>query len=517
MLRSILKQSDNVGIRPEITFKGKSNHQTDLGGALTVLLFILTLIGIIFLGQDIFKKKNPMIFTGNDYIAIPPPLQLNPNVFPFYFAIEDPTNSLNYFIDDSIYTIKAQFISQSRSVGSDGNVILQKNSSLLALKVCEISDFLGYEEIFSPLDYKNAFCLAPGQNVTIRGAFPNSIFNSFRISIYACNNATSKVPCRSQSIIDSKLKSSFLAFQYGDFFANPSNYSFPMTKVLGDYSVPFSNYYQKKISAQIKRTIFKTDEGFLSEVYNNEFFYQIDGYPKENFQPFLPSTTDFLIQFTLKMSYSEEINHRSYIKLQTIVAQIGGLFNFLYLFFQYFVSFMTKRLFILEVLGNQGFVENKNNPITKDSQIMINNLFPKENELNSTKEVKEVKEKKFNLKISKNDILFSKKYLFCSSLRNKAESEKFKNISEFIKKKLDINSIFALNFETSKIKRVLFDKDQLDMFNSVNTNLSLELDEESEKIKKSQKEMKNIYSSVSSSNNDAFSNKLSKRLINLYE
>jgi hypothetical protein len=516
MINKIIKLSDKVGIRPEISFKGKPNHKTLFGGLFTIILVLLTIIGIFFLGRDIIERQKPTFYSGNSYNSNPFPLILNSSNFPFYIGIEDPTNNLNYFIDDTVYRIKAEYGSQVRTISNNGNVNITKKFNEIKLKRCEISDFLGYESIFSSLDFKNAYCLDSSQNITIRGSFSNNIWNFVRISIFACNNSTDKVTCRSQREIDAKMKSTYLAFQYGEFVSDPGNFYFPMKKILGDYNVAFSNFYQKKIAAIIKRTNVTTDTGFIFDSNENEIFYQLDGPPIEMFWPFAPGPTDYILQLTLRLSYSETKNHRSYIKMQSVVAQIGGLYNFLYLIIKSVVLYFTKPVFISEFL-NQSCSSN----YSKSSNISeIKNSKPLNNFLTKATRLKQV------MKTEDESIIYSKhsfvancnnylsiylKDIICLKFSHKNYVKVYNKIVHYIEKKLEINSLFSLYLEISKLKKIIFDDNQLFLFNSMKNDLEKEINEDLTIIDKS-KENQNF---LDNSNQDPFSVKITTRILNL--
>jgi hypothetical protein len=494
------KLVDRVGIEPKLTFKGMKRHKTTLGSFMTIVLEILSILGLIFLGRDIVQKKSPVYFTGKLTNMDPEQISLNSSYFPFLIAIEDPTKNLNYFKDDSIYTVKAIRSRQFRTVLKDGTVQVAQNTSSFNLGNCDLNiHFQGFEDLFNTVDYKNSYCIPPSEQVTLQGTFSSMIYDVFRVQVYQCNNATSKVPCKSQDIIDSKLKTTYLAFSWGDYQSNPSNYSYPMQRQTGNLPIPFSNYYQKRISAEITRSRYQTDTGLITEDTESQSFFMLNnGQFIEQFFPFKPAVSDFLLQLTFRFASVEQISHRSYIKIQNLLAQLGGLYNILYMLSSLIVRILTRNYFYLEILNDnfqidtksgyrkpannvtdQGTNMNSNNNYLEEgtkTNIINEKALPKLNNINKGKIQQKNTKKPGKFLDSKKTILSTTlkenlTFILCPFIKHK--NSKFQMIEkarQLIANRMDINLLISNMFEFRKLKKIIFDEHQLAVFKFLSIN-----------------------------------------------
>jgi hypothetical protein len=541
---------DRVGVKPEFTYRGVARHRTFFGGIVTIILDLLMLGGIIFLGRDIILRRNPNVYTGRISTENPGIVQLSHQNFPFYIAIEDPSHSMNYFFNEGIFKIKAIHSRQVRTIKPGGIVQLNQTLTDVKLVTCQSDHFIGYEEVFKNLNYKNAYCIEKNQNVSLQGFFSSDIYDIFRIQVFQCqNNSLSQNNCLSQQIIDSKLKNSFIAFQYGDLTSNPSNFSYPLESILGDEAFVVSNQFQKKISVELIKITSLTDKGFLLEDTHEQSHIMANKPFKENFLPFSPKE-NYFFQLTIRLGKFVEIHKRSYIKVQNILAQVGGLYNLFYIISQTIVRFFTVNLFYLEMLNrnfdsknNIPFIESKpstfslkKNNFVEDSNInlnnssklvynMINENYDKSKDLEYRIEKRRSEEieklqrffiikncSKIPIPTFKENLLFT----ICN-FRKKKKSDKFNLImkgKKLLTDKLDINAVISLIFDFRKIKKVLFSDDQLNVLNQLaNNNLVDVIREEFIQNYKSELEYVNLSQCINSLNNSVFSKKLNKRIL----
>lgn len=329
-LSNLIQSIDSVGVRPEISYKGQTRHKTLMGRILSITLYLSLLAGLIYFGSEIYNRDNPSIITGNIYNSEPPRMNLSPQNFPIAIGVQDPTNYYNYFKDPSIYTLNGVFSHQIRSIDEKGNIISNTIEKNVKLSDCNIeTHFPGLEKEFSNYDYKNTYCIDPSESIFLIGDFDNDDLAYFRINMAQCNNATSTIPCKTQEEIDQKLKKGYIDIQHHYYFYSPKNFTEPMSRNRKSYYTTISNYEQSEIEVYLKKISYITDSGIMTKDTDMQSYTQLDtirqlvtSAPSEKGETF-----SF---FTFRLSLVEEVNERSYIKIQTLLASLGGLSNINY-------------------------------------------------------------------------------------------------------------------------------------------------------------------------------------------
>jgi hypothetical protein len=500
-ISSYILSLDFIGLEPKFRFQGGGRYKTYMGGVLSITLYMLFIAGMIYFGKDLYVKETPTLMSSNSLNPHAAPLELLPENFPFFFALEDAANNLNYFKDETIYKMQALLRTQKRVKGDNGIVKLETQMIPIKMVDCDLDyHFPDLRSQFNTTTYQLAYCIAPGQNVTIQGDFPDDVFNFLQINFFQCANTTTDSSCKPQSVIDKSIRNTYISINYGFYLMRPNNYESPMNHIKQDYFTTVSNLGFKQINIYLKRVFVTTDSGIIFEDRNLDTYNQID-HIQELATNVVPGPGERLFNIGIRMSYSEDNVYRHYLKLQEVAANVGGLFKFFSLSFELLILALTKQIYYLELFNNhfrindeKAFIDDitirlkkererdinlsggavVNNFIESNAKIiqatsgLVKNVAGEKNEKNRdnflNQKVKTLKQGS-KLKFGYCDLI---KSFYCRSKEPKAIRNRqiYNKGVKVIKQCIDINEVIAKLLEFERLKRIVLENDQLILFNS---------------------------------------------------
>jgi hypothetical protein len=125
-----------------------------------------------------------------------------------------------------------------------------------------------------------------------------------------------------------------------------------------------SQKYYKQIVLSMKNVVYKTDKGILMEDITEQNYLQSDEI-KEYYD--FRDTPEFL-NTSLELSFVSDIYTRKYMKLQDVMAQVGGLVKGVILIMCFFYHFYAETIYFYELAHNLFNFESIN---TNDAQFGV--------------------------------------------------------------------------------------------------------------------------------------------------
>lgn len=127
--------------------------------------------------------------------------------------------------------------------------------------------------------------------------------------------------CKSKTYIDEILRGTFFSFVHTEITIDPTDYEKAIQVYNGDSYTTVSNRFFKEMHHYFKLVDVITDSGIIFTSLESKTFIQTDN---------IKEMTDFrkadnFLSYSLKISTKKEIYKRSYIKLQAIAAELGGI------------------------------------------------------------------------------------------------------------------------------------------------------------------------------------------------
>ena len=455
---------------PNFYFKNHDRINTCFGTLLTLIYIVVSLTLFIYQLIMTIQRKNFKVYDSTIYGQEMPFIDLNSNTLYFAFGLEDP-QTMNRFIDDSIYVAKIVFVDKAK-INDELVTVYQQN---LDFEKCNVINFgENYQHLFLEDELNNSYCLKKFErNLTLAGGYKYERFSYIRIRIYPCVNSTeNNFTCKSQEEIDRFMSSGYFSIILKDIGLNPSNYSIPVLPTLQDLYTTIDKKIYKNYILNLGVTEIHTDIGLFQEKIKTQKYLQfrkeMETFTFRNEEEYYQGKSVIIAQ--LKLDDNINVQTRSYVKIPEIFSTIGGymqLMNTAFLLFSIIVNKFNLELKILNSIFKFNLKKKKiimklqklndwedmrvssiHSPtvnfkkmtnISRHLDLLDNkskNSLIKENEINNISYL--------NLSENKNDAENKSKSIILKKIKRKSnalpfENSKMEHSNKISKKKLNLN------------------------------------------------------------------------------
>ena len=311
------REFDMFGATPTFYIDKKKKSGTICGLLITILAFFSYFACGIYYISDIFDKSNVKSYISVRNPSNPLSINFTSDKFYFGFAIQDPV-TYDFILDESIYYVNAFYKIATRQ--EDGNFAWEVEP--VELEPCQSSKFNSrYQELFEKRNVNNLYCI---KNFTynIEGTFLHDKYSFITFDFYQCKNTTDNDnKCKPQDKIDYYLNSTFVAVEFTDISVDSSNYTHPITPLVGETYSTIGHSFYKEMHIYLKSVLFKSDIGLLFTNIEEGNYLQLD-YVNDMFAL---KVKEMFCSFSLKISNKIDVYERSYTKIQATLVNIGGI------------------------------------------------------------------------------------------------------------------------------------------------------------------------------------------------
>jgi len=483
----MLRKVDIFGSRYEFHLLGNSSFKSILGGVISCFSLILFIILFMMLGKNFYQRENPITSMSKEYSKNYFNYTLQPSSFLFGFQIVDQDSNL--YDRPDIFYIEPHYLVYKKS--NEGKNI-KIEDRILKYHRCTDSDTNFNHEYLSNQLY-TYYCFDEINKITgidIGGLWDAMEFKYIKIKVKHCTtagdyNKENNITCSTNKTEMETIMKSYKYFQIfiQNYFLNSNVYDDPFKLSLNVLYETMDLKVQKKMYYYFKTGVFEDKKGWFTEESDKKTLIGIDRTRSD----FMNGVGDYFsttyYETNLYFDKIIETYNRRYMKIQEVIANIGGIMKFIFFIASFLVSFynnflMYKRI-VLEVVNrnifkdmivikrritNTNFKNAFNNIInnandsysnrirTEYNNKMINNFIDSNNGSNIkkfnewSKEVPEInispdKINKKNSKDNQNE----------NHLSNLQDSNV--NNSNFLGINDNSNSIFGLDGKSSDLKR----------------------------------------------------------------
>jgi hypothetical protein len=316
-ISQVLTRIDLFGKTLIFEEKHSQRHNTTGGLIFTFLLLVVTcIIGFLF-GKEIYERKYPVVVNSKEIISYS---RINTQDYPifFSFSLKDGTGVKQ---SEDVFDV---IISQ---ITMDENLYITAKNYQGLTKKCDITVF---PKIYQPIineTYRNMdnnqtgrelFCLHK-DGLYFQNNYMEKNSTMIGLRFFRCN--PNKRKCHPQ--MDQILKEMYVSVFTVDAFVDPENYTNPITYSSKGYTQQVNNIFTKRSFVNVEKGILKTHKGWLFE--NNvdeEYFSQ-----KEITVDVNPSVDNDFYRITFISGNLRTKDIRSYMKIQDLLAKLGGFYN----------------------------------------------------------------------------------------------------------------------------------------------------------------------------------------------
>jgi hypothetical protein len=341
---------DIYGKQFGIMVNGQSKYKT-LIGSIFGFISIFSIIGIcIYLISDMAKNEVKTIIYNENQSAIPVNNFTN---IPFMFSVYDVGGT--HIPSKGLYTLDVVMT----------ELIIENNSSYvkitpLEFEICDKNKHFGnFIEEFSIFgdNLQKYYCLPPGKNnLTVFGKFGDVVTRWSQIIIYISKCNSTKEACKTEEYMSKKLSNIYLSMVYLSNQIDNKNYTTPHMMKVESTALLFSYSTIKRYFYQITQVEYDTDEGFFFESHRIDKFHTFDSYTMDvdlN-TPGIINPKAHMGSVAIRNSNFVANYFRSYNKIATIFATLGGIIKFIISVNNLLVFVLTENL-IFENLSKSIF------------------------------------------------------------------------------------------------------------------------------------------------------------------
>jgi hypothetical protein len=352
---------DLAGAKIELQHKKSTTIKTYFGSTVSMGIIVFVIYSIFYFGLDIVRKQEPISRFYKDFVQSS---RIYLKDYPIKINL---SKGVGVAVSDvgKYISMQGTFFKE----GVDGEDVFSFDSLIIELCKDEFfnEEVKQYFHLGGDYFFKNSFCVNPFKYVASNGTVVNEdiyIQNQFStdnsasviVGLYPCVNSTANNnSCYPQEVQNDMVGELNIAIVTLDSYVNLNNYTAPSHYYLNTFLSKLTHTLKKLQFLTVKETLITTDNGIIMQDLNPSKTYQIDSFRTD------VSDEIFYYQFIVGGSNLTDNYFRSYVKIQNIIANIGGLFQFLLIVTTYILNYIAKRNLDFEIINTIYKIRNDSN------------------------------------------------------------------------------------------------------------------------------------------------------------
>ena len=324
-----------------IYFQFNSKSKIPSNCSFFISVCIIGFLLAFFFQSDLFAKKSPFSSIQTIATNARPRIDFNTEIMGVALSLTDTYNVIQN--DDSIYTWKII----NYYVNSNGDII---DEDIKTLGFCNESDFKTHGDAFKNIGLKDAICPTTG-NFSVEGYWDEKYTRYVEITINKCNNLTSPIVCKSNDEIFSFFQDKYMSIYFSDNIIDVNDFENPIKQIYKTKFYLMDSKIAKKYTFNFKKVEFLSDDGLIfanQKKFESFSFGDID-------QDFMTDNLNWVGTMLLYSSSETFVIDRRYQKLQEVIASLGGLANSL-LIMGFFITYLEKEFILFKSIINRLYI-----------------------------------------------------------------------------------------------------------------------------------------------------------------
>ena len=360
---------DSFGVGINFYLKGFRDYRSHLGGFVTLVIYITTIIcGIIF-SKGLFTKTNPTVSTST--MNNPNPVNIS---YPSetFFILGLTVDSLP-FVDEKIYRPMAYLIKKT----NESEILSRQN---LSIEICDkvITSEYKYYDVVKQLNLSNYYCISLNQSkygVNIKDLYVNEFwgndgFQMLQIKFFNCAAVAENISeCSNDDIIKEKLTSTIVTYYTLKNYVDTNNYKNPFVRGLQEtfYYVSYKKFIS--VTQYLKNIEVHSDVGYLfskEEIIKDHTVDSMIEYSETE------QEEGKLFTMSIQLTNNIEIYSRSYFKLQDLGAEIGAVYGALHMVFAVLFGLYNNSKLFSSIINKFFLIKEEFTPLNREKKAFIN-------------------------------------------------------------------------------------------------------------------------------------------------
>ena len=360
---------DSFGVGINFYLEGYKDFRSQLGGFITLVIYVITIIcGIVF-SKNLLQRVNPSVSTTSANYPNPEKIFYPNNTF---FILGITVDSLP-FIDESIYRPIAYI---NKKVNGSEEFITQNISVDLCSKVLN-GEYI-YYDVIKHLNLSNFYCIDLNQNnksdinndeLFINEFWGNDGFRMLQIKIFNCTAIAEDISqCADNDIIKEKLRSPIISYYTLKNYIDTNNYKNPFVRGLQEtfYYVSYKKYIS--VTQYLKHVQIHSDKGFLfseEEIIKDHTIDSMIEYSQAD------QEDGKLFTISIQLTNKIDIYSRTYNKLQDLGAEIGAVYGALHMVLAIIFLFYNNSKLFCDIINNFFLIKEDFTPLNRETKTFV--------------------------------------------------------------------------------------------------------------------------------------------------
>jgi hypothetical protein len=317
-LKKNLKNVDLISENVSLYHNQSTKYKSSIGSYLTLVVLALGFSAIVNFAVEIISRKKPEISTSEEYMTDPRFYLNDTNFFAFAVmkenaaVIQDQKNKFDVYMT---YTISDGSNKKTPVIDRRIELVSCANSSrfnLLSKNMNNTAENL----LYNPLS--NYYCLPDQLPDPIRFTWGDPFFTTYKIFVV--------VKEINPEILD-EMKLLYLHTLSSDNYFDGNQIDNPVNFIINSQLIVSGIQLYKDLNIYYKKVDFITDYGYVFEEAVKKESYYLD---QLSLDTNLRTSDNILFYMKLTVNKVKEIKYRRYTKLQTTLANVGGIVKFLF-------------------------------------------------------------------------------------------------------------------------------------------------------------------------------------------
>ncbi|CAD8045562.1 unnamed protein product [Paramecium primaurelia] len=444
--------------QPNFTILNRSKFPSVLGFVTSLMIAMFGLYFFLTEVVSMVSQSKPAIYQTELSISETEPFILKNDNFTLAISVvnrySEPLIGINRYFQLNISQCERLRTKDQYS----GNVSVKLNCTQVPIEPCNMSHFTTdiQKEYFSIIRMGGIQCInrqyLKENPLILQGLISSNIFRYIFIQFTACQNTSLFQSCASQEEIESILESGHYNVYKSDYLTKLDQPGQPYQEIITNEFTTFSLSTSKTISQKYRILQTSTDEGLIWEQIKDQSNIQQSEW--REISEFY--NNQYIVVHYIRLDYKQTINIRTYVKLQTILGKLGGIFQIFIMIVAIILRPIIENFMKLEIVNSLFNFSNQNDIANQQSQnvMMILTERDMKSQINKTDKVPISQNKNNKLSQSRLDpwfIIFG-----CNQFKKK----QFIVAKNKINKYLEIVQILRKLQDIKILKKILLTKEQ---------------------------------------------------------
>jgi hypothetical protein len=458
LLKSLFLDLDLVGVKVDLLHKKSKIVKSYPGSILTLTIIIFFIYSTVYFGSDIIYKEKPISRFSKTYNNATRILlkdyTIKIGVTDFYGRTLDVSKYISFRGTYNWLSLDGQPFYVTQDV-----IIEQCRDEFFPAEIVPLQHMGGMSYFNSSLCINPFKYIAPNGTIVNEEVFiqnPLGMQNSSFVTIYVepCTNTSlnnnSCLPLDQQTKLANSVQ---YTTSFVDSYINLNDFTKPSNYFLSTLTLAISTNIKKTHYLAIRKAVIETDSGIIMEDLSTNSTLQVSNIRTDI------SNENFFYHFVISGDNLMDNYSRRYIKIQDIIANIGGLLKFLLSIASFLLSFFVNLGLRLDVLNTLYDLKSSNETLppvdiklgsVKGDSINMSNIHIKKDNYMSPSNIVV-----HQIKASVGDYLRST--LHC---RSKYKSKLYRQFEELTYYKFEILNVIKDSIRLENIVTLLCSEEQ---------------------------------------------------------